>query len=464
MGNSVSEPEVNNFSKVNIDQVMGIDNPIFALEEKSGPFPIEKKSFMDSIENSIKENPLKEGELTEFDYNPRFLKACKDGDLSEVEKLVSQGIDYKKYYNQAAMIEASSGQLKIVKYLISLGSDITDMYGDAIVLASAHGHLEMVKYLVSLGMNIKAQNDRPIIYASANGHLDVVKYLIEQGAHVNAQDGSALIMASSRGYLDVVKYLLTHDANINIQHYEPLRIAILHDQLEMVKYLIEKGSKMDNSFLNVVSNVETIKYLISIGTEIPNTRGKILNEAITEIISEKLMHEKIETNNKGLLPLIGGTFSPVEPLVYCNTIKLENIVRIPIILKESPIHHGFYAIPNTIDLFDDFKIEMLPGDTLLSAELYIGQEPKFLLKRIGLNTTYGKCKKHSFFDRPVNNLYSRVGLWIKIKLENDRDFSRFRKLMIYGYICPENIRRPLILNSTFPKNIQEILEIKPAEL
>jgi ankyrin repeat protein len=450
MGNAVSnQVEINNFEKVDIEKVISTDS------NNDIPLPV--------LEEGLKGNLDKKQELSEFDFNPRFLKACQDGNLPEVENLISQGIDYKKYSNQAVILSASSNQLKIVKYLISLGADITDSHGDAIVFASDHGHLEMVKYLVSLGMNVKTQNNRPLIYASGGGHLEMVKYLIEQGADINAQDGLALIAASNRGHFDTVKYLIDQGANIKAQRYEPLRIAIVHAHLNIVKYLVEKGSKVSNGFLNLASNENIMKYLISTGIKIPRERSEILNRVIAEIISEKITHEKIETKTRGLLPLVNGYFSPVEPLVYGNSIQIENTVKVPIILNKCVIHKEFYAIPFTIDLFDDFKVEMLPGDTLFSAELYIGQEPKFLVKRIGLNTTYGKCEKHAFFDKPVNNLYKNMRLWIKINLENGRDsIEIFRKLMIYGYICPENIRKTL--DSTLPENIQEILMIKPAEL
>jgi ankyrin repeat protein len=119
----------------------------------------------------------------------RFLKACKNGDITTLKSL-----DYSKIYIHA------NAEL-------------------AFQLACWNGHLEVVKYLISLEpesgrINVHALNEEAFRNACENGHLDVVKYLISlEPSHnrinIHAMYEDAFRLACENGHLPIVKYLIS---------------------------------------------------------------------------------------------------------------------------------------------------------------------------------------------------------------------------------------------------------------
>mgnify|MGYP002518656156 FL=1 len=168
-----------------------------------------------------------------------LIKACKDGDLDTVKKLIENGanVNAKNHYGWTALIEASmSGHLKIVQYLVELEKDkkvdidAKDNDGStALIWASRDGHSETVKYLLEKGACINAKNDSgntALIEASYSGNLETVQYIlaeVKKGKKVDIDaknnDGfSALMFASSSGHSKMVDCLITNDADVNIEN------------------------------------------------------------------------------------------------------------------------------------------------------------------------------------------------------------------------------------------------------
>jgi hypothetical protein len=97
----------------------------------------------------------------------RFLKACKNGDITTLKSLDYSKIDIHAYNEHAFQHACSNGHLNIVKFLLS--SEEThrhiNIHADdelAFRLACENGHLPIVKYLISLepeyGLDICARN------------------------------------------------------------------------------------------------------------------------------------------------------------------------------------------------------------------------------------------------------------------------------------------------------------------
>lgn len=102
-----------------------------------------------------------------------LFRACKDGDIETVERLIASGFD----------VEASAGHPDT-----AIGSR-------ALHFAALHGHLSIAKSLLEAGADPNARNfggDAPIHGASYRGHLDLIKALLEAGADIEARSGLGL--------------------------------------------------------------------------------------------------------------------------------------------------------------------------------------------------------------------------------------------------------------------------------
>ena len=192
-----------------------------------------------------------------------LIKACKDGDLDTVKKLIENGanVNAKNHYGWTALIEASmSGHLKIVQYLVEIGKDkkididAKDNDGStALIWASRDGHSETVKYLLEKGACINAKNDSgntALIEASYSGNLETVQYIlaeVKKGKKVDIDaknnDGfSALMYASSSGHSKMVNCLITNDADVNIEN-EYGQTALNFAGSEIVEKILKKAMR-----------------------------------------------------------------------------------------------------------------------------------------------------------------------------------------------------------------------------
>ena len=192
-----------------------------------------------------------------------LIKACKDGDLDTVKKLIGNGanVNAKNHYGWTALIEASmSGHLKIVQYLVEIGKD-KKIYIDAkdndgstaLIWASRDGHPETVKYLLEndADINVKnCSNSTALIEASSIGHLEIVQCIlaeVEKGKKVDINDKdncgfSALMYALNKGRTDIAECLRKKGADINTRDYNgwtPLMYASKYGYIDVVKYLIK---------------------------------------------------------------------------------------------------------------------------------------------------------------------------------------------------------------------------------
>ncbi len=113
-------------------------------------------------------------------------KACENGNLNEIKKLVLEGANIHEEDSIFSIIQYACyyGSLEIVKFLVSVGANIHEE-DYTFLLACYNGHLETVKFIVSLGADIHADNDSGILLASENGHLETVKFLLLKGADVD---------------------------------------------------------------------------------------------------------------------------------------------------------------------------------------------------------------------------------------------------------------------------------------
>lgn len=60
-----------------------------------------------------------------------MLRNVKEGNLNEVQKAVSNGIDITSHGNQAVLVAAHQGNFEMVKYLVNQGADLDLVLGRA---------------------------------------------------------------------------------------------------------------------------------------------------------------------------------------------------------------------------------------------------------------------------------------------------------------------------------------------
>jgi len=164
-----------------------------------------------------------------------LIKACREGNLEEVKRLVGKS---SHLYNEALSCAVIQGDLETVKHLIEEGADIHVQDDAALKWAVIYGYADIVKYLIEKGANVHVQDDFAL--RSYVNDIEMVKYLTSKGADVNALDGSALKEAVQRGNLEVAKVLV--EAGADIKDGKALTYAVLFGFLEIVKYLVECGA------------------------------------------------------------------------------------------------------------------------------------------------------------------------------------------------------------------------------
>jgi ankyrin repeat protein len=187
--------------------------------------------------------------------NEKLAFAANQGDLTQVQSLLSQGADVNA---KGAMgwtpLYMAMGHADVVKLLLEHGADanVKDFNGTPnIVSAATLGHADVVQLLLAHGAEINAQDKMGLtaLMMATMGHADVVQILLEHGADVNVKDtgsgSTALISAASTGHTDIVKVLLDHGADVNAKNnagFTALTLATMAGQEDVAKVLVEHGA------------------------------------------------------------------------------------------------------------------------------------------------------------------------------------------------------------------------------
>ena len=238
-----------------------------------------------------------------------FIKAASDGNLEEVTRLISEGVNINAInkLNKTALFKAASkGHKEIVEALLKAGANpnIFDTYGyttlmaglqhkeivqlllkngvdpnvheedndTALILASMDGNQEMIDILLKGGAdpNIKGEGgSTALIQAYFNSKekdekiiLSIVTSLLAGGANPDIQDDNGLtvmVYAALNGHKDVVNELLTSGANPNIQSASndtyALYGACLYDHIEVVKVLLNQPTIKNLKLIRLKMNL-----------------------------------------------------------------------------------------------------------------------------------------------------------------------------------------------------------------
>lgn len=228
-----------------------------------------------------------EKKLTPKELNDGLLKAARQGDLSKVSKLLSQGADvnFQDENSWAAITIATALNHKnIVASLIKAGANVDILSEESFAftplkMAVFMGHKDIVQMLVNAGADVNATNDRkdektaltPLFFLMASEHnqdtyTDILKILLKAGANPNSVKGeynegfiTPLMAATSLGNLEAAKLLIEYGANVNDKTSKGLTAcscAEMRKQQEMIDLLNIAGAKCETNKSKKNKNID----------------------------------------------------------------------------------------------------------------------------------------------------------------------------------------------------------------
>ena len=211
-----------------------------------------------------------------------FFKACKEGNLDEVETFITKGCDVngtsqiflsygrtplicaagerrfadvskKDSRQRTALHYAKRGHLKVVEVLLSKGAEINvedENRCTSLMLAAERGHIDILLYLIDHDADVNkkdCRNRTALHYAS---DLKVVKALLSKGVEIDVEDEDCctpLLLAAERRHYDILLHLIDHGADVHKKdgrERTALHYASERGDLKVVEALLSKGAKI----------------------------------------------------------------------------------------------------------------------------------------------------------------------------------------------------------------------------
>lgn len=161
------------------------------------------------------------------------------------------------YCGDSELLKACfDGNLDEVKKIIKSNSFINDEDTEPILLAAYRNHINVVKHLIENGFSpddsdTNFDGHSALMIFIENNNINGVKLLLDNNCnieHRNLAGQTALLLAVELGYINIVKKLIDHDANVNIldeTYFSPLFIAISLKNKKIIKLLIESGANVN---------------------------------------------------------------------------------------------------------------------------------------------------------------------------------------------------------------------------
>ncbi|MGI9297487.1 MAG: ankyrin repeat domain-containing protein [Gammaproteobacteria bacterium] len=204
-----------------------------------------------------------------------LLVAARDGELSEVRQLLTDGVNPNAAADNgstALMSAAYQGHAEIAEILLSAGAHpnaAADDGGTALMWAAGQGHTEVVNVLLSAGAHPNAADNNGVMAlmaAAENGHAEIAKMLLSAGANPDAatDDGrTALMWAARDGHAEIAKILLSAGANPNAaadSGWTALAWAVSKVHLDIAEMLLEAKANPNHVIDGVYSVMDNAIY------------------------------------------------------------------------------------------------------------------------------------------------------------------------------------------------------------
>lgn len=130
------------------------------------------------------------------DFENPMLNAARDGNIKELESLISDGADVNTsdiFDNTPLSVSAHFGRTETAAFLIQQGAHVDGIGRGMTPLQCAvhHGHHETANLLVNQGADpdLAIKNgDTPLLIAANKGHVESVRILLQAKANVESKD------------------------------------------------------------------------------------------------------------------------------------------------------------------------------------------------------------------------------------------------------------------------------------
>ncbi|WP_419198621.1 ankyrin repeat domain-containing protein [Wolbachia endosymbiont of Rhagoletis cingulata] len=287
-------------------------------------------------------------EQRQSDLDEELLTAVRDGNLNEVEDLVSQNanVNTTDIYSWTPLHWATfKDHLEIARFLIKKGADINAAdkgpYGKKpIHVAAENNSKDIIEFFLSKGVGINdtdKQGYTPLHYAAWRGRLEVAKFLIEEYANsiFKYNNGSTLpCNAPLKNHLHVMKCSIGNRNILEIRDNSgrvPLHCAASNGKLDMVKYFIDEEKVdvniKDNGYWTPLhwaswgGHLDVAKYLVDKRANI-NAKDKSSKIPLNVAIDQKhndvvkyLEQAQLDLNKELLIAAKGGDLNKVIDLI-----------------------------------------------------------------------------------------------------------------------------------------------------
>ena len=142
-----------------------------------------------------------------------FLRAARDGDLTNVQAYHQQGGDLHLENDSAFCYSAAFGHLQVVQFLLENGADI---HARCDLALRSSEDFAVVQYLIQHQADVHAKNDEALCTRANKGHFTIVQLLLQNGANLHAMNDEALRMSAYFGHLSVVQLLVENGADLSV--------------------------------------------------------------------------------------------------------------------------------------------------------------------------------------------------------------------------------------------------------
>jgi len=214
-----------------------------------------------------------------------LIKAVKAGDLTNVLRLLENGIDPNatdEDHSSALCLAVRMNRIDIAEALLARNAKVDpkeDDEGTPLQAAAAMGRADLAKLLIAHGANVNHEDhdghtvlmcaafgvvfkgvpdwiakklfdvdeeDQEKLSAMGDDHVAVAKLLVEAGANVNTQADdcgmTALMIAAMGGNVELCQILLAHGADVNLASGEltALKLAQMGETTESLQQMLEE--------------------------------------------------------------------------------------------------------------------------------------------------------------------------------------------------------------------------------
>ncbi len=226
--------------------------------------------------------------------NRQLYEACRDGNLTEVKRLVAAGADVNVVGDFYTALSKSSvrGQVEIVRFLLDSGADVDQ----------TDGGYSLCSFSSKINHFLKLCSYTALYFAARNGRTSVVDLLAFTGVTVNQTCARFVEQASFFSQMVIIIFVCS---------WTPLIVAVCYNRADCIETFVVFGADIDavdvrqaTALCRAVRNqrIEAVRLLLSLNADTTKVdrRGRTaLQIAETDEIKQIFLeHDKLTVTTK----------------------------------------------------------------------------------------------------------------------------------------------------------------------